>query len=219
MRAGAIALLALAAVWPTARRWRVAVAALGAVLLVASTWDAAFAHRAHEWALVVGVVAAIALWWAAPTAHERLRVRGLAWWTLLGSAAAIYACVPETDQMREVAVVVAAGGAAEWLLHRPLPTTALVAAASYVEWSALYGSAGLARALAGGLFALTPLVAVAASPTDRRAPLVALTWIGAAGAVARTGGVASSLPPAVAAVAVGAVCAAAVSAVLVRRPS
>lgn len=210
MRAAAIALLALAVVWPTRRLLRVPLAAAGAVLLVKSTWRPSFEARHNEWAVVVGVGAAVALWWAAPRAHQRLALWGGAWWALLGSAVAVYGCVPETDQMREVGIVVAAGGVAEVLLRHRLPTSALLAAAAFVEWSALFGATGQARALAGGLFALTPIVAVAVvrDGSRWRSPAVAVVWVVAAVTMARTGGIATSLPPAVWA---SAVCAAAAS--------
>jgi hypothetical protein len=114
---------------------------------------------------------------------------------LLGSAGAVYLCVPETDHLREVGVVVAAGAVAEVLLRRRLPAAALVAAVALVEWAALFGAAGQARALVGGLFALAPLVAVAVVPTRGRwpGPLVAVVWLVAAAVMARTGGVAHSL--------------------------
>lgn len=224
MRAAAIALLALAAAWPSIRWWRVPIAVGGAALLVASTWDASFAGRDNQWAVVAGAVVAIALWWAVPIAHERLvgpgplHTIGVAWWGLLGSAIAVYGCVPETDQMREVGVVVAAGGLAELLLRRRLPTPALVAAAAYVEWSALYGATGRGRALVGGLFALTPLIAVAVFDAKRRSWLLGLVWVVAAVVMARTGGIATSLRPALVAAAICGAVALAVSALLVRRP-
>jgi len=210
VRAAAIAALALAVVWPARVQLRVPLALAGAVLLVMSTWQASFEARNNEWAVVAGVGAAVALWWAAPRAHERLARSGCAWWALLGSAVAVYGCVPETDQMREVGIVVAAGGVAEVVLRRRLPTAALLAAAAFVEWSALFGATGQARALVGGLFALAPLVAVAAVREGARwrSQAVAVVWVIASVAMARTGGIATSLPPAVQA---SALCAAAAS--------
>jgi hypothetical protein len=199
MRAAALALLALATVWPRWRVLQVHLAALGGALLVMSTWDASFRGRENGWAAVAGTGTALAVWWAAPRAHERLADFGAAWWMSLASVAAVYGCAPETGQMREVAIVVAAGGAAEFVLRRRLPTAALVAAAAFVEWSALFGAAGQGRALVGGLFALVPLVAVAIVPAGPRwrSLAVALVWMVAAVGMARTGGIATSLTPAV----------------------
>ncbi len=205
LRAVGIAVLALTVVWPLLPQWRLPLAGLGGVALVASSWSASFAGRSNQWALFAGVATAVALWWAVPRAHDALARAGGAWWLLLVSVAAVYACVPETDQMREVAVVVAAGGAAEAVLRRKLSTPALVAASAFVEWSALFGASGRGRALVGGLFALTPLVAVGAATHWSRSRRVAVWWPLAVGAVwsaaalvtARTGGIAATLPPAV----------------------
>ena len=225
LRAAGIALLSLAVVWPhrTARRFLVAV--VGGCALVGSAWGVSFGGRSLSWAALLALLVAVAMWWAAPRAHEALPSWGAAWWVLLGSAAAVYGCVPETDQMREVAVVVVAGGVAEVLIRRRLPTPALLAAMALVEWSALYGATGQGRALVGGLFALTPLIAVAvvghvaghvASPPVRWLPSAgAGVWVATALVVARTGGIATSLSPAVMAAAVGGSVAAALSAALV----
>ena len=119
---------------------------------------------------------------------------------LFGSAIAVYGCVPETDQMREVAVVVCAGWLVEAVRRRPLPNPALLAASGLVAWSALYGATGRPSALVGGLFALVPLIAVACVPRRRKwLPwLVGIVWAGAAVGVARTGGIATELSTAVA---------------------
>jgi hypothetical protein len=226
-RALGIVLLALACVWPVRTWQRWVVAAAGAAALTISARDASFVGHDNSWAVLLAFVVALAGWWAVPHARIALARFGGSWWVLLGSAAAVYGCVPETDQMREVAVVVAAGGVVELLLHRPLPAAALAAAFGLVEWSALYGATGQARALAGGLFALTPLVAVGAVACllagDQRTPrrwwlpwAVAATWVAAALTMARTGGIATSLPPAAWAAAVCGVAAASISAVLVR---
>ena len=53
MRAAAIALLALAAVWPPMRALRWLMAAAGGVLLVAAVWDITFAGRDVAWAVPV----------------------------------------------------------------------------------------------------------------------------------------------------------------------
>lgn len=225
-RALGIALLALALVWPRHRVLRWVVAAAGAGALVLSVRDVSFAGRDNGWAVVVAVATALAGWWAVPPARAALAAAGGCWWVLLGSAGAVYACVPETDQMREVAVVVAAGGVVEVLRGRQLPAPALVAVFALVEWSALYGATGQARALAGGLFALSPLVAVAVVaalvPGRRRAGVawlpwaIGATWVAAALVVARTGGIATSLPLAARAVLAASLAAALISAALVR---
>ena len=218
-------MLALALVWPRRVIGRLVLALAGGAALPLAAWGASFDGRSLAWAAVLAVFTAVAMWWAAPVAHRELRLWGAAWWVLLGSTAAVYACVPETDQMREVAVVVAAGGIAEVLTRRRLPTPALLAAIGFVEWSALYGATGQGRAIVGGLFALTPLIAVAVAATvvsrDEGAGVlpyaVATVWLATALVVARTGGIATSLTPAVVSALAGTVVAAAVSAALVGR--
>lgn len=200
MRAAALCLLAVAALWPSRRLVGGGLAVAGAAGLVWSTWAASFQHRDNQWAVGAAVVVVAAQWWAAPRVHVRLSRAGGAWGLLFGSAIAVYGCVPETDQMREVAVVVCAGGLVEALRRRPLPNPALLAASGLVAWSALYGATGRPSALVGGLFALLPFIAVASTPSRRwwLPWLVGLVWSGAAVGVARTGGIATELSTAVA---------------------
>jgi hypothetical protein len=217
VRAAAIALLALAVVWPRVRLARWVMALVGGCLLVASVWDTRFSGRQVMWAAPVAVAVAVSVWWAGPRAHERLVLPG-SWLVLLGCTGAVYVCVPETDHVREVAVVMAAGALAELLTRRRLPAAAVVAAGAFVEWAALFGAVGRGRAIVGGLFALAPLVAVAVVPAGGRwrSPAVAAVWLAAAAVMARTGGVAHSLPPAVVAAGVCAAGATLVTVVLVR---
>lgn len=199
MRAAALCALAFATVWPS-RRWAGALCALaGAVGLVWATWTASFERRDNQWAALVAVAVVPAMWWATSRVHRRLDWAGGAWGLLIGSALAVYGCVPETDQMRDVAVVLVAGWLAEVVRGRPLPDAAWLAAGGLVAWSALYGATGRPSALVGGLFALVPAIAVAVVPARR--PWVPWTigvvWAAAAVAVARTGGIATDLTTAV----------------------
>lgn len=225
MRALALATLALAVCWPRALapvRWLLGAA--GGVCLVVATWDATFAGRDHDWAVVATIVlaaaAAIVLPSLAPAA-DVFGVRWLGWrWLMLGgAAAAVYGCVPETDQMREVAVVVAAGAVAEWLLRSPLPAAAYAAAWGFVAWSALYGATGRPSAVIGGLFALVAPVAagVVARRSDFVSVAVGLVWSITAVVVARTGGISMTTRPAVTAAMSGAIVAGGLSAVLWSR--
>ena len=221
MRAVGVVLLALAAVWPVRLQFiRLVVGAGGGAALVAATWQASFVGRTNDWAAQVVVVLAMAAAWFVP----RLKAPGgwqLGWrWALLaGGAAAVYGCVPETDQMPEVGVVVAAGLVVEVVRRTPLPSAALMGAWALVAWSALYGATGRPSALVGGLFAL--VAPVAAGVVARRgwwcSVLVGGAWAVAGLVVARTGGIATQLRPAVVAAALGAAAATAVSAVCWRR--
>jgi len=186
--------------WPRPRWLGGSLAVAAAAGLVWSTWSASFQHRDNAWAVAVVMVLVPVLWWAMPRVQQRLSAVGGAWGLLLGAAVAIYGCVPETDQMREVAVVLCAGCLAETARRRPLPQPALAAASGLVAWSALYGATGRPSALVGGLFALLAPVAVAVVPARRRwVPwTIGVVWSGAAVTVARTGGIATTLSAAVA---------------------
>lgn len=226
MRALALVLLALGAVWPSWRLVRMGLGGLAGVALVRSVWEPTFhgPFTTGSWsnAWVVPLVVLISV--GAVVLLPLLASPGDAWlgwrWALLaGSAAAVYGCVPETDQMREVAVVLVAGGVIERLRRSPLPSAVSVAAWGLVAWSALYGATGRPSALIGGLFALLPPLAAAAVARlgVRVASTIGAVWVSAAVAVARTGGVSMQTRPAVAATAAGAIVACAISAMLWRR--
>lgn len=227
MRPLALALLALAACWPRASapvRWLLGAA--GGACLAAATWRATFEARDHEWAVVAIVLLAAGAVVALPElsgAAEAFGVRWLGWrWLMLGgSAAAVYACVPETDQMRDIAVAIAAGAVAEWLRRAPLPAPLYTAAWGLVAWSALYGATGRPSAVIGGLFAL--LAPVAAGFATRRGDFasvgVGVVWAVTALVVARTGGISMTTRPAVIAAVVGLAAAAGISAALWCRPA
>lgn len=221
MRALALVLLALATVWPRWRTLRVvqAVAAVG--LLLASVWAGTFEGRNLQWAVPVALAVIAAAWWGVPGMHRELPL-GVAWLVLCGSAAAVYFCVPETDQMREVGVVMVAGFVAELVLRRRLPAPAVAAAVGLIAWSALFGASGRPSAVVGGLFALLPVVAVGAvtgkgRQASWRLLAVAAVWVVGAGLMARTGGIADSLTEAVVASAVAVAGAAVLSAALLGR--
>lgn len=226
MRPLALAVLALAVCWPrhvSPARWALGGAAGAA--LVAATWRATFDGRDHRWviAAVVVLLAAAAVA-TLPALPGSVTVFGVTWpgwrWVMLGgAAAAVYGCVPETDQMRDVAVVVAAGAVAEWLRGVPLPAPAYTAVWGLVAWSALFGATGRPSAVVGGLFALVAPVAAGAMAAmaargDRVIVGVGFAWALAGLVVARTGGIATSAAPAVLAAAVGAAAAGSVSALL-----
>lgn len=218
MRAASFALLALATMWPRWRWVQGALATGAGVLLVAAVWDVSFAGRDLMWAVPVSVGAVVGVWWAAPVAHTRLPL-ATTWVLLAGCAGAVYLCVPETDQMREVAVVAVGGGVAELLLRRRLPVPAVAAAWAFVLWGALFGATGRPSAVVGGLFAVLPLVAVAvvaARCTRVRLVIVGAVWVAAAAVMARTGGLAQSLTDALLTAAACAAVASLASAVLCR---
>jgi len=221
MRAVGIALLALAAVWPARPRvLRLVGAAAGGAALLAATWQASFEARSNDWAVPATVVLAMGAAWFLPQLDARRGWRlGWRWALLIGGAAAVYGCVPETDQMPEVGVVVAAGLVVELVRRTPLPAAALVGAWGLVAWSALYGATGRPSALVGGLFALAaPIAAGAAARKGWWCSVcVGGAWAVAGLVVARTGGIATELTPAVVAAVAAAAAAGVVSAACWRR--
>ncbi len=113
---------------------------------------------------------------------------------------AIYCCVPETDQIPQVAFAVVVLLTIEVAADRPLPWWLVVPVLGWVLWSGLSGATGRDSALVGTLFAAWPLLVVLAGVGS---PLVA----GAVGsiaavAVARTGALQSTGRPALVAVAI-----------------
>ena len=206
MRVVGVALLALAVVWPHRRLVQALLAALAGAALMAACWHPSFENRSGNWwAVGAAMLVSVALWWAVPRLRTGFSMPGSRWVLFVGSAFAVYCCVPETDQMWEVGLVIAAAVVAEVLRQRVLPTPVDAAVAGLILWSALFGATGRPSALVGGLFALMPLVAVPAVMAARPALAVgrlrwrwalAIVWIGAAIAVARTGGIARTAAPA-----------------------
>lgn len=226
MRVIGIALLALAVVWPQRRQVQALLAALAGLAIARACWSATFEDRsANWWAVGVAALLTVALWWAVPRLRLASGMPSSRWGLYAGCAFAVYACVPETGQMTEVGLVIVAAAVAEVLRQRLLPVSADVGVAGLLLWSALFGATGRPSALIGGLFALVPLIAVpavlAARPVLVAAALrwrwaLAVVWIGAAVAVARTGGISRNAAPAWTAVACFTVAALAVSELLAR---
>ncbi|MDO9173710.1 MAG: hypothetical protein Q7V62_02830, partial [Actinomycetota bacterium] len=196
MRALALVLLGVATGLPASRAIRTLLAVAAGAALVRSVWEPTFhgAFTDNGWtnawvgpAVVLLAVAAAALVPSLPAAGGAWL--GWRWALLIGAAAGVYACVPETDQMPLVVAALAGGAVIEQLRRRPLPAPAVAVGWALVAWSALYGASGRPSALLGGLFALVP--PLAAAVVGRRgvvcAATVGVTWVVVAGVVARTG--------------------------------
>ncbi len=151
----------------------------------------------RPWWPVIGtvVVAAIAGWSLSPL-RMLLHSPGFVPIALAGWLAAVYGCVPETDQIPPVAAWVAAALVFEVVWGRSLPWLAHLGLAVLILWAGVFGAAGQGRAVVGAWFgawglALGPVVMFVV-PRLRRAPLL-LRWVvtGAGGVaaliVARTG--------------------------------
>lgn len=201
LRVVAMALAALAAVWPAKFSTRITLAAVVGVLVVNSSWSATFADRELDWAVLLGVVLAMASSWAVVVVYSAFTTPMYPWVLFAGCLGAIHVCVPENDQINEIGLLFACAGLAELVTRRRLPVSVWAAAATAMLWSAIYGSSGQSRAVIGGLFALIPLLAVAVhirwssttgNSTEARRWVIAVIWIAAAWIVARTGGVAET---------------------------
>lgn len=201
LRVVAISVAALAVVWPPRRSTRVVLAAVSGILIIWSTWSATFEPRRLDWAMVAVVILAVGLGWAVPILHGAFTSPMYTWVLFAGCLGAVHVCVPENGQTAEIGLLVACGGVAEFLMRRRLPLPVWSAVATGVLWTAVLGASGQARAMVGGLFALSPIVATATLVRTRRAVrpltetrrwLIALVWLAAAWTVARTGGVAET---------------------------
>jgi len=141
--------------------------------------------------------------------ERRLRFASGEYPFLLGLAAiAIYGCVPETDQMPTIGVLVAGLILIEVATRASSALAVCVAATLVVLWSGLYGATGRGSALVGASFAFWPILLVlafgAAVGPLRLNVRLAVGLIGgvAAAVVARTGGIEPTTGPALVAVAV-----------------
>lgn len=201
LRVVAIALAALAAVWPARRTTRMTLAGASGALIVSSSWTVTFESRDLDWAAVAVVLIAIGLGWSTPILFHSFTSPMYTWVLFAGCLGAVHVCVPENGRTAEIGLLMACGGVAELLLRRRLPAPAWSAAASSVLWAAVFGTGGQSRAMIGGLFAVIPIVATAFFVRPRRAIhpltetrrwLIATLWMAAAWVVARTGGVADT---------------------------
>jgi hypothetical protein len=183
---------------------------LGA-LVVLECWDASrLGWPSRWWAVVATLAVAAAAAGSLPTVRARFEHPGLVPGLLGGCLLAIYAAVPETDQIPRVAVAVAAVFAVELVRRRPAPLPWHVAAVALVLWAGVFGATGRQSALLAALFAMSPLVLVAVylgRPSNHPALALVAAGIGVAAAVgvSRTGGIEPTAGPAVLAVAVGVV--------------
>jgi hypothetical protein len=191
------------------------------VLALATTWDASELHeREHRWVLVATPVVCLIVAWALPRLRTSIRQPGVVGMALASSMAAVYGCVPETDQIPPVALAVGIVLLIELVTWRALPASWFAGAGSLVLVAGLYGATGRQSALIGALFAawafvILPFVELI-RPSVRDAP-EPIRWIvagiGSIGAivVARTGALEPSAAPAVAAAAIAVVVTTAVS--------
>ena len=175
------------------------------VTIIFSSWHASFTETPRLWAVPVALVIALLNAMALAPIRRSIRTPGILPISVLCSAAAIYACVPETDQMLAVSCSAGIVVVLEGVWRRPLPIVWHASTMSLVLWSGLYGATGRQSALVGALFACLPLpILFACNALCSRLRtghefwrwcilgLVALTSV----AFARSGGIAATTRPA-----------------------
>lgn len=192
--------------------FRLALGAVAGILVVAWCRDeAGLDDESRSWAVVGIVAVSMGVALVLPAARRLLPSRGILALSIAATALAMYACVPETDQFRSVALVVGGLIVAAMLLGRWLPLVGYGGVALVVMWAGTYGTAGRQSALVGALFAWWPVLfvplvaalrpAVTAATEPWRWAIAAVGVI-AAGGVARTGALEPTAGPAWTAVAV-----------------
>ncbi len=189
---------------------RLALGAATGLAAVALSWnDSDLGDRSHWWATTTAIVLAALLAGLLPLARTLLPRPGAVPLTVLAWLAAVYGCVPETDQVVGVAMFVAMVVLVELVAGEYLPFGWQLGIIGAVLWAGLYGATGRQSALVGALFGAWPVVLgplVALLSRLRRTPrwgrwAVAAIGTGAALVVARTGALATTIEPALRAVA------------------
>ncbi|HEY5663177.1 MAG TPA: hypothetical protein VIS05_03985 [Ilumatobacter sp.] len=164
------------------------------------------------WAVPATVAVALALIPLIADARARLPAGWLPA-VIVGVTAVVYACVPETDHIRWIAVLPVTTAVIEFGLRVRLPFGGSYATVAFVLGAGLYGATGRDSAIVGTLFAWWPFalltVSAGLAPALRsgsKPVLAAIIAVGgaAAGWVARTGGLQPTIAPALGAVAVAA---------------
>jgi hypothetical protein len=163
------------------------------------SWDASHLSD-RSWAAAGTMLAMAAVTAVLPVVRRRLPAPGAVPALIGVMQFAIYACVPETDQIPRVALIVVALGAIELGSRHVVPWWVHGVVAAVVLWSGIFGATGRESALIGALFACWPIVLVALVPGN--ALVAAAVGSIAAVAVARTGALEPTPGPAVVAVAI-----------------
>ncbi len=190
---------------------RLASGAVVGLAAVAASWDASnLGDRSRWWAVAAAIVLAVVLAGALPLARQLLERPGFLPLTALAWLAAVYGCVPETDHVRPIAMLVGMVVLLELVSGEHMPFGWQLGTMGVVLWAGLYGATGRQSALVGALFGawpllLGPLVATVTHLTRASQPVrwaVTVAGVGAALVVARTGALEPTIGPAWRAVAV-----------------
>ena len=166
-------------------------AAIGAIVGVA---ESSSLSRAGSWATFVVLVTGALGGAALVLAHARLEKPGQLALLQCCVAGAVYGCVPETDQLKGVGVLVLGILLVELAAQQRLPLGWHTVVTATVFWAGVFGASGRGSAVVGAAFSLWPFVVVAISP--RRGTLASGAGGAAAWLVARTGAIQPSTSPA-----------------------
>ncbi len=135
-----------------------ALGAGAAFVAVAAAWRASSLESGGRWWVVpVALVVGAAFGAGIGPVRNSIRTPGVLPFAVVCSAAAVYGCVPETGQMREIGWTVALVVVLEVVLWAPLALVWHAGSAALVLWGGLYGATGRPSALIGALFAMTPV--------------------------------------------------------------
>ena len=147
------------------------------------------------WAAPLVVLGAMAWCWALGIADIHLSQPGGLAFLHCCAAASVYACVPETDQMKGVGLLVAGVLLLELVGRERLPIGWHLVVATTIVWAGVFGSSGRGSALVGATFAAWPVLLPALIGTSAAVCLlgVAGTWL-----ESRTGALQPHTAPAVA---------------------
>lgn len=171
------------------------------MLIVALTYEASrYGDPDRWWAAAAIVLVGVLLADGLADIRALLPTPGCAPLTIVAVLVAVVGCVPETDQLPIVAVVPVALVLLEVASRRQMPIEWYVVAAAAVGWGAMFGATGRQSALVGALFAwwavLLPgfIHAARTIRSQQQAGIVAVVAAGAAVAMSRTGGIATTWP-------------------------
>lgn len=190
---------------------RTALGAVAGAAAVGASWAASdLGGRPRWWAVAGAIGLAMVLAGSFPAARRLGPQPGWVGLTQLAWLASVYGCVPETDHVVAVGLLIAGVAAVELVAQEQLPVAWQVGIFGVVLWAGLYGATARQSALVGALFGawpvlIGPLVA-RFTHLGRAHQLVrwAVTGVGAAAAliVARTGALQPTIGPALRAVAI-----------------
>lgn len=180
------ALVGLSAAWPPETRWRPAVAGVGGLVIVAALWDGDLSRWSTN-ARTMLAAATVAL--VATATVNRPRPHVLGWLPVGASVLTAYLCVPETDHVVQLGLVVCCLAGAELITGRSVGPVAHSLVTAVAVWAALVGAVGRSSAVivALGACAAAPLVGHVA--VSRRQASIGAVWIVAGIVAARTGGI------------------------------